>query len=162
VSSCRHSKEPFDCHFHRIDERADISPAAKLVYGKLVSLHRTAQTWTQTEIGDSLGLSRHKVWRALTELIGAGLVQSIRVGLGLPNQYVLLGIDPDNLAGKAKGSAHTDGCRPAGHQDAGQSGTQQHHSFKERKKGGRSRDLRPAPPEDPYDYVRGYEHIVHH
>jgi biotin operon repressor len=110
---CRHSREPFDASFRCITERRDIGPAAKLVHAHLVTLHRTRRDATQTEIGDALGMSRHQVWRAVGELVTAGLVQTIRYGLGRPNGYVLLGVNEDDLAGRASGR------RPAGGAVAG-------------------------------------------
>jgi hypothetical protein len=115
-TECRHSREPFDAAFRCINERRDISPAAKLVHAHLVTLHRTGRDATQAEIGEAVGMSRHQVWRAIGELVVADLVQTIRVGLGNPNQYVLLGLAEDDLAGRATGR------RPAGRAEAGQSG----------------------------------------
>lgn len=109
---CHHSREPFDTLFRCVAERRDISPTAKLVHGRLVSQHRLGAAWTQTEIGEALGLSRHQVWRAIAELIAAGLLLSIRYGLGRPNGYVLLGLDAADLDGSAS-------RRPAGQQGAG-------------------------------------------
>lgn len=111
---CHHSKSAFDCAFRCINERRDISPAAKLVHAHLVTIHRTGRDETQTEIGEALGLSRHQVWRAVDELVTANLVQTIRYGLGRPNGYVLLGIEDDDLKGRASAS------RPAAKQQAGQ------------------------------------------
>jgi biotin operon repressor len=113
-TDCRHSREPFDAAFRCINERRDIGPAAKLVHARLVSIHRTGRDETQAEIGDALGMSRHQVWRAVCELVAAGLVQTIRFGLGRPNGYVLLGLAEDDLAGRASAS------RPAGGAVAGQ------------------------------------------
>jgi hypothetical protein len=113
-ADCRHSREPFDTAFRFINQRHDISAAAKLVHAHLVTLHRTGRDATQTEIGEAVGMSRHQVWRAITELVAAELVQTIRVGLGNPNQYVLLGIEADDLDGRASGR------RPAGTAFAGQ------------------------------------------
>jgi biotin operon repressor len=98
---CLHSREPFDTLFRCVAERRDISPAAKLVHGRLVSQHRLGAAWTQAEIGTALGLSRHQVWAAIQELIAAGLVVTIRYGLGRPNGYVLLGIDTASLEGRS-------------------------------------------------------------
>lgn len=113
---CHHSKEAFDCLFACVARRRDISPTAKLVHATLVSQHRLSKSWTQTEIGERLGLSRHQVWRAIDELVAAGAVQVIRYGLGRPNGYILLGIAQEDLDGKAPRK----GSRPAGHQYAGQ------------------------------------------
>lgn len=113
-ADCRHSREPFDAAFRCINERRDISPTAKLVHAHLVTIHRTGRDETQTEIGEALGLSRHQVWRAIGELVTAGLVQTIRYGLGRPNGYVLLGLGEDDLDGRASGR------RPAAQQQAGQ------------------------------------------
>lgn len=113
---CRHSKEAFDAAFRCINQRRDISSDAKLVYAHLVTLRRTRRDATQTEIGDAIGCSRHQVWRAIGELVAAELVQTIRYGLGRPNGYVLLGIDQEDLDGRASGS------RPPRHPHAGQPG----------------------------------------
>jgi biotin operon repressor len=114
-SDCHHSAEPFDAAYRVINQRRDISPAAKLVHAHLVTLARIGRDATQTEIGEAVGMSRHQVWRAIDELVAAGLVQTIRVGLGNPNQYVLLGLPEDEIRGRASGR------RPASGQPAGQS-----------------------------------------
>lgn len=101
---CHHSREPFDAAFRCINERRDISSDAKLVHARLVTIHRTGRDETQAEIGEALGLSRHQVWRAICELVAAGLVQVIRYGLGRPNGYVLLGLAEDDLRGRASAS----------------------------------------------------------
>lgn len=108
-TDCRHSREPFHALFRVIATRRDISPVAKLVHQALVSMRRTGKCWTQTEIGEEVGLSRHQVWKGLSELIAAGLVRTTRRGLGQPNTYELLGLDLADL----------DGTAPR-HQDAGQ------------------------------------------
>jgi biotin operon repressor len=95
--------QPFDAAFRVINQRRDISAAAKLTHAHLVTLHRTGRDATQTEIGEALGMSRHQVWRAIGELVAAGLVQTIRYGLGRPNGYVLLALDEDDLNGRASG-----------------------------------------------------------
>ena len=102
-ADCRHSREPFAAAFYCVNGRRDIGPAAKLVHAHLVTLHRTQRDATQSEIGDTLGLSRHQVWRAIGELVAAGLVLTIRYGLGRPNGYVLIGLDEDDLNGRASG-----------------------------------------------------------
>ena len=116
ASHSHRAREPFDAAFRCINERRDISPAAKLVHAHLVTLHRTQRDATQSEIGEALGLSRHQVWRAITELVAVDLVQTIRYGLGRPNGYVLLGLAEDDLAGRASAS------RPPRRPDAGPSG----------------------------------------
>jgi biotin operon repressor len=119
-ADCGHVREPFDAAFRVINERRDIGPAAKLVHAHLVTLHRTGRDATQTEIGEALGMSRHQVWRAIGELMAAGLVQTIRYGLGRPNGYILLGLDRETLDGK---SGRASASRPAGGQQAGRAGT---------------------------------------
>lgn len=119
-TDCRHSREPFHCLFRMIATRRDVSPIAKLTHQALVSMRRTGKEWTQAEIGDEVGLSRHQVWKGLAELISAKWIRSTRRGLGKPNTYELLVIDPADLDGKAPKSS---GFRPARHQDAGQSGS---------------------------------------
>jgi hypothetical protein len=116
TADCRHSRQPFAAAFYVVNERRDISPAAKLVHAHLVTLLRTGREATQTEIGEALGMSRHQVWRAIGELVAADLVQTIRYGLGRPNGYVLLGLDADDLNGRASGS------RPSGRAVAGGAG----------------------------------------
>lgn len=111
---CHHAKEPFAAAFYAINQRRDISSTAKLVYAHLVTLRRTQREATQTEIGDALGCSRHQVWRAIGELVAADLVHTIRYGLGRPNGYVLLGLEADDLDGRATGR------RPASQPGAGQ------------------------------------------
>ena len=115
-ADCRHSRAAFDAAFRCINERRDISPAAKLVHAHLVTLHRTGRTATQAEIGEALGLSRHQVWRATGELVAAGLVVVTRRGQGLPNGYALAGVPAEDLDGRAS--------RPpaSGHLDAGRAG----------------------------------------
>lgn len=134
-ADCRHSRAAFDCAFRVINERRDISPTAKLVHAHLVTLHRTGRWETQTEIGEALGLSRHQVWRALCELVEVGLIQVIRHGQGLPNTYVLLGIDQECLDGR---STRASGSRPVRRPHAGQPGTVRRDSYKEKKKGERT------------------------
>lgn len=130
-TNCHHSPEPFDTGFRRINERRDISPTAKLVHARLVSQHRLGAAWTQAEIGESLGLSRHQVWRAICELVAAGLVLVIRYGLGRPNGYVLLGIDQESLDGK-RGRAS--GSRPDAQKGAGRPGTDARHPIRKEEK----------------------------
>lgn len=100
-ADCAHSREPFDAAFRCINERRDISPAAKLVHAHLVTLHRMGRGETQTEIGDALGMSRHQVWRATGELVASGLVVVTRRGQGRPNGYELIGVPADDLDGRA-------------------------------------------------------------
>lgn len=147
-TECHHSREPFDTGFRCINRRTDISPTAKLVYHRLVSQYRMlargqGEPATQAQIGEDIGCSRHQVWRALGELVAYGLVEVHRHGQGKPSTYTLHGIDAENLSGKAS--------RPAGHQEAGQSGgTTRTHSFKNNRKsdgytGGRGRGSSPIP-----------------
>jgi hypothetical protein len=120
---CRHSREPFDCSFHVVTSRRDLSDGAKLLHAKLVSMHRLSAAWTQTTLGAAFGWSRQKVWRCTGELVAAGLVVVIRRGQGRPNSYVLLGIDAADL----------DGTQPrsrAGHQDGRPPGAPSGHTFK--------------------------------
>ncbi len=115
-ADCRHSRQAFDAGFRIVNERRDISPAAKLVHAHLVTLHRTGRAATQAEIGEALGLSRHQVWRAVGELVAAGLVRVTRRCQGLPNGYELVGVPAEDLDGRASRS------RPPGQSVAGQSG----------------------------------------
>lgn len=129
-ADCHHSKQPFDAAFRVINERRDIGAAAKLVHAHLVTIHRTGRDETQAEIGEALGMSRHQVWRAICELVAAGLVQTIRYGLGRPNGYILLGVDQETLDGKG---GRATASRPSGGSVAGQSRTPArafHHSKK--------------------------------
>lgn len=116
-ADCAHVREPFDAAFRVINERRDIGAAAKLVHAHLVTIHRTGRDETQAEIGEALGMSRHQVWRAIGELVAAGLVQVIRYGLGRPNGYILLGVDQETLDGKG---GRASASRPAGGSVAGQ------------------------------------------
>lgn len=115
-AQCHHSREPFAAAFYVVNERRDITAAAKLVHAHLVTLHRTKRDATQVEIGEALGMSRHQVWRAIGELVTADLVQTIRYGLGRPNGYVLLGLDQGTLDGKG---GRASASRPAGGSVAG-------------------------------------------
>ena len=113
LQACRHSREPFDCMFHAVASRRDLSPTAKLVHARLVSLHRLQHDETQTAIGEALGLSRHQVWAAIQELVSAGLVVTIRYGLGLPNAYTLVGMAAEDLAGRASRQQAAGTVRPS-------------------------------------------------
>lgn len=111
TSQCRHSREPFDALFRVVAERPDLSDGAKLLHATLVSARRMGQAWTQAQIGERIGASRQKVWRLLSELVEVGLLEIRRVGLGRPNEYLLVGIPDEDLDGRASG-------RPtAGHQE---------------------------------------------
>jgi hypothetical protein len=118
-ADCAHVREPFDAGFRSINERRDIGPVAKLVHAHLVTLHRTGREATQAEMGEAVGCSRHQVWRAVGELVEAGLVETIRYGLGRPNGYVLLGLDQETLDGT---SHRATASRPVRTAVAGQSG----------------------------------------
>ena len=107
-ADCRHVRAPFDQGFHVVSRRADLSSDAKVLHAFLVSLHRTGRALTQREIADELGLTRHRVWAALHELVAADLLVTVRVGLGQPNRYELVGIDALDLAGRSPES----GVRP--------------------------------------------------
>lgn len=119
-ADCHASREPFDAAFRCINERRDIGSDAKLVHARLVTNHRLGRDETQTEIGQALGLSRHQVWRAIGDLVAAGLIQVIRYGLGRPNGYVILGVDRETLDGT---SGRASASRPVRAPQAGQSGT---------------------------------------
>lgn len=128
-ADCRHSREPFDAAFRVINCRPDISPTAKLVHAHLVTLRRTGDAATQTEIGERLGLSRHQVWRATGDLVAAGLVIVTRRGQGRPNGYELVGVPDDDLDGRASRS------RPVRQPVTGQPGipTRARHSDQKRR-----------------------------
>ncbi len=116
-TDCRHSKSAFDALFAVIGERKDLSPGAKLVYGKHVTMHRLGESWTQQQIADALGTCRQNVWRWQRELVAANLLIVVRLGQGRPNQYTLLGVPQEDLDGKAPrfkrtGSGHQDGRAP--------------------------------------------------
>jgi hypothetical protein len=116
-TDCRHSRQAFDALFAVIGERRDLSPGAKLLYGKHVTMHRLGESWTQQQIADSLGTCRQNVWRWQCELVAADLLIVVRLGQGRPNQYTLLGVPQEDLDGKAPrfkrpGSGHQDGRRP--------------------------------------------------
>jgi biotin operon repressor len=150
AAACLHSsKEPFDQLYACIRERRDVGAVAKLVYGRLTSQRNLARKgkpspWTQEQIGESIGASRHQVWRALEELKAAGLVQIIRYGLGQPNGYVLLGL-PD----EGRASGRPDGRRPV----AGRAGTAGGFSFKEPRTEPKNREA--GPRRDPREYLLG-------
>jgi hypothetical protein len=108
-TDCHHSKAEFDTLFRQIAQRRDLSPVAKLVHGALVSLHRIGKSRTQVKIGEMVGLTRHQVWTGLHELAASGDILIVRIGLGQPNDYILLSIDADDL-------------RPVRKQPPGQSG----------------------------------------
>jgi biotin operon repressor len=135
-STCLHSSEPFDQIYACIARRRDVGPTAKLVYGRLTSQRNLARKgksapWTQEQIGEAIGASRHQVWRALEELKAAGLVQVIRYGLGQPNGYVLLGL-PD----EGRASGRPDGPQP----DAGHAGTVARDSYRNPKNERKNRE----------------------
>jgi len=123
ATRCHHTNEPFDTAFRSVVSRRDISPAAKLVHAKLVSMHRLGLAWTQSEIGELVGMSRHQVWRAIAELVAAELILVTRLGLGNPNSYVLLGISDEDLAGRASRS------RPAGERSPANRATPRARTF---------------------------------
>lgn len=83
---------PFDQSFHVVGHRADLSSDARLLHAYLVSLHRTGRELTQAAMADEIGLTRHRVWSGLRELVEAGLVAATRYGLGRPNGYHLLAL----------------------------------------------------------------------
>lgn len=117
ATECRHSREPFDANFAVIAERTDIGPGAKLLYAKLVTMHRTGNAWTQDEIGTKLGTCRQNVWRWAGELVTAGLLRVTRTGQGRPNGYTLLGVSQEDLDGNAPklgatGAGHQEDRRP--------------------------------------------------
>jgi hypothetical protein len=123
-ADCRHSRAAFHCTFGSIAERRDLSDAAKLLHAALVSMIRRRLDWTQAEIADELGWRcRQKVWRASCELVAAGLLKVRRLGLGRPNEYILLPTDditPEDIAAKAKsergnGAGHQEGRRRNAH-----------------------------------------------
>lgn len=148
-AECRASREPFDAAFRCINERRDISPTAKLVHARLVTIHRTGRDETQTQISEALGLSRHQVWRAIDELVVADLVEVIRYGLGRPNGYVLLGLAEDDLKGRASAS------RPAAKPNAGQSRTPA-RAFNSPKKNEERIDIRSHSAADYYQTSEGW------
>lgn len=125
---CRHSRQPFDASFAVIAERDDLGPGPKLLYAKLVTLHRTGASWTQDRLAASLGTCRQNVWRWTRELVAAGLLLVVRLGQGRPNAYTLLGVPRDDLDGAApKG-------RPgAGHQEVRTPGQDRRPSFNQKK-----------------------------
>lgn len=120
---CHHSKAPFDAHFRHIDERRDLSLVGKACHGALVSLAREGRTAIQTEIADMKGLTRHQTWAGLQELKALGLIRIHRVGLGRPNEYELLGVDPLDLK-----------ARPVRKPVSGQAGTGGRGTYKEERR----------------------------
>ena len=118
-ADCRHVREPFDQSFHVVGHRSDIGSDAKVVHAHLVSLRRLGHAATQREMADTLGLTRHRVWSALQQLVGAGLLRAIRYGLGRPNGYELLGLDAADLDGRSRPET---GARTLRTQHSGRSG----------------------------------------
>lgn len=116
-ADCRHSRAAFHCSFGSVAARRDLSSDAKLAHAVLVSMIRRGLTWTQAEIADELGWNcRQRVWRAVSELVAVKLVVVRRVGLGRPNEYILLPTDdisPEDIAARAK----PDRVRRSGHQE---------------------------------------------
>lgn len=114
---CRHSRSAFHCSFTSIAARRDLSDAAKLLHAALVSMIRRRLDWTQAELARELGWqSRQKVWRAACELVAAGLLKVRRLGLGRPNEYLLVPTDdigPEDITARAP---RVPSARP-GHQD---------------------------------------------
>ncbi len=102
AADCRHVREPFDQSFHVVGRRPDLSADARLLHAFLVSLHRTGRTLTQAQMADEAGMTRHRVWSALQELVDADLLLMRRHGLGRPNGYELIGLDALDLDGKAR------------------------------------------------------------
>lgn len=105
-ADCRHSRAGFHCSFQSVASRRDLSSDAKLAHAALVSMVRRGLTWTQAEIAAELGWeSRQRVWRATSELVAAKLLAVRRVGLGRPNEYILLPTDeisPEDIKARAK------------------------------------------------------------
>lgn len=93
-ADCRHSKRAFDQGYHDVVHRKDLTPVARVLHPFLVTLHRTEYAHdrypTQLQIAASVGLTRHQVWSGLRELVQAGLIISVRPGLGMPNYYLLI------------------------------------------------------------------------
>lgn len=118
-AACRHTNERFDTAFHVVGHRSDLTSDAKLLHAHLVSLRRTGKDQTQQEMAAAIGLTRHRVWSGLQELVAADLLQVIRIGLGQPNQYVLLGIADEDLDGSRRPET---GVRPVRRAGSGQSG----------------------------------------
>jgi hypothetical protein len=137
AADCRHSREPFDQGFHVVSRRGDISSDAKVVHAFLVSLYRSGLDLTQRKMAAELGLTRHRVWAAIQELIAADLVKAIRYGLGRPNGYALLGIEQADLDGKRQPET---GVRPVRKGSSGQSGnpTRARHSTPTRRRSPRA------------------------
>lgn len=80
--------------------RADLSTTARLVYGYLKYLawkngSADAAPPLLTVCGD-LGVSEDTARKAIRSLTGAGLIESKRRGLGLPNAYVIHDPRPEN------------------------------------------------------------------
>lgn len=135
-ADCRHAREPFDALFAVIGSRKDLSPGAKLLYGKLVTMHRVGAAWTQTEIGDSLGTCRQNVWRWTRELVAADLLLVTRLGQGRANAYVLLGVAQEDLDGSASRFKPTG----SGHQNVRPPAAPSGASFSRKKKGEKNRE----------------------
>lgn len=155
-TDCHHSPEPFNASFAVVASRSDISSDAKLVHALHVSMHRLDASWTQAEMGERLGMCRTRVWDAQQELVRAGLLISVRIGLGQPNAYVVLGVDQESLDGSGDPAS---GGRTVGKKGAGQSGRGNGVSLrkKEMTKNGEYK----LPPEHARSYTEGrYAHLV--
>lgn len=145
-SDCRHSRAAFDAAFVAVGERRDLSDAAKRLHAALISMVRQGLRWTQAQLAAHLGWrKRQKVWRATSELIGAGLVRMRRIGLGKPNAYELVetdGLMAEDIAGKAPRcdvfrSGHQEGRRPNVPTRARHSGQKEETKKPDRYTGGR-------------------------
>lgn len=129
TADCRHSRAAFHALFVPIAKRGDLSDAAKLLHETLVSMVRQGLRWTQEQIAEQLGWrKRQKVWRAAGELVAAGLLRIKRLGLGRPNEYLL--VETDEVTQEdIKARASRDRVPGSGHQeDRPRNATRARHS----------------------------------
>lgn len=155
-TDCRHSKAGFHCTFTSVAARRDLSDAAKLLHAALVSMIRRRLDWTQAEIAAELGWGcRQKVWRATGELVAAGLLVVRRLGLGRPNEYILLPtaeISPEDIAARAK----PDRGGRAGHQEGRRPNTPARAFLSDKEKTKERIDIRATKASDYYQTSEGW------
>jgi hypothetical protein len=97
----QHTVEAFNAAFASIEARRDLNSGSKRLHALLVSAHRRRASWTHAEMARQLGAGMRSIVRWSNQLVDAGLLSVKRPGLGKPNEYTLLGIDRDNLSGRA-------------------------------------------------------------
>lgn len=149
-AECFHNKRAFDMGFADVVHRQDLTPVARVLHPYLVTLTRTEYAAgrypTQLQIAKAVGLTRHQVWAGLRELVRAGLIVSIRPGLGHPNYYQLIG-EEDPSAEHPSGPETA--ARPGRAPESGQAGNLVRAGTYDQKK---KRNLRKGGDYDTKDY----------